>query len=309
MIVAGGVMQSLAMVHVMAEVLHKWCAGCLVVHAINGALALLTLIAFPWRRDREGVAPHPQSRAALATLAAAFLLFLLHPAVVRSLMSASAARQMHQAYRKIVDDPEFVLWQYQRQPVVSIPGDPQRPCLGDPNAPNTVVAFIDMQCTACMAACDLLAEILHKHPGILRVDYRHFPLDSACNQGWPGGGHPASCQAALAAEAAGVVGGTVGFQQMRTLLHQRRHELQTAPYTQWAGELGLEPAAFSDALASDQVASRVRADIALGKQVGVEAVPVLFLNGRRLDHWSKAETWETLLGLESPAPTSAPTAP
>jgi protein-disulfide isomerase len=228
---------------------------------------------------------------------------------VRILMSTSAARQALQAYRKIVDDPEFVRWQYQRQPVVSIPNDPQRPCLGDPNAPNTVVAFIEMQCTACMAACDVLAEILHRHPTALRVDFRHFPLDSACNEGWPRGGHPASCQAALAAEAARVVGGIAGFQKMRTLLHQHRHELQRAPYVQWAAGLGLEPAAFSGAMASDQVASRVRADIALGKQLGVEAVPVLFLNGRRLDHWSKAETWETLLGLESPAPTSDPAVP
>jgi protein-disulfide isomerase/uncharacterized membrane protein len=308
-VVGAGVLQSLEMIHVMAYVLHKWCAGCLVVHAINGALALLTLIAFPWRRDREGVAPHPQSRAALATLTAAFLLFLSHPAVVRILMSTSAARQALQAYRKIVDDPEFVRWQYQRQPVVSIPNDPQRTCLGDPNAPNTVVAFIEMQCPACMAAGDVLAEILRIHPAALRVDFRHFPLDSASNEGWPQGECPASCRASLAAEAARVIGGAPGFQQMRALLHERRHELQTAPYVQWAAELGLEPAAFSDAMASDQVASRVRADIVLGKQLGVEAVPVLFLNGRRLDHWSKAETWETLLGLESPAPTSASTAP
>lgn len=166
---------------------------------------------------------------------------------------------------------------------------------GTSDAPNTVVAFTDAQCSACTTAYEVLDGLMREHPGALRIDFRHFPLDRACNDAWPRGGHPESCAAARATEAARGVGGDAGYRKMRTFLYQHRHELDAAPYADWAAELGLDRAAFSAALGSAEVAASVQADVELGKTLGIEAVPAIYLNGRRLRHWKNPATWEALL--------------
>jgi protein-disulfide isomerase/uncharacterized membrane protein len=309
-VVGCGLWQSLYMVYVMGSVLHRWCWGCVAAHAVNGGLALLTVIAFPWRRDRVGVAPHPSGRLALATLLAGTFLFLLHLTFMLVLLANNSARQVYQAHRRIVDDPEFICWQYERQPVQTIADADQPTSVGDADAPNTVVAFIDYQCSACQSACEVLSSIMREHPGLLRVDYRHFPLDRACNEYVPRSAHPAACRASMAVQAARRVGGAEGFRKMQELLHERQSQLETAAYAEWARELGLDVVAFSAAVRSQDVADRIESDIALGRQLGVETVPVLFLNGRKVEYWSKAATWEALLGLKTDAaPTTGPAAP
>ncbi len=308
-IVALGLAESVYMVHVMANVLHKWCAACLATHAINALLGLLTIVAFPRSRDREGLAPHPRGRLALATLAACTFLFLLHPSVLRVVQIAGAAQRLRGEYGKIVNDPEFARWQYERGPVREIPFDDARIIAGEPDAPNQVVVFMDAQCSACLKAYNVISDFRQKHPGVLCVDYRHFPLDRSCNDAWPRAGQSASCAAARAAEAARATGGADGFRKMRRLLFERRHELHAARYAAWAGELGLDRAAFAEALESTEIKQRVEADIELAKELGIEAAPALFLNGRRLHYWSKMATWETLLVPESPPDSDASATP
>lgn len=308
-IVVCGALVSLLMMHVMGNVLHRWCLGCIATHMLNGGLLLLTIVAFPWKRDHAEVAPHPRGRLALATLAACAFLFLLHPFATLVVLANNSAGRIYRAYTDIVDDPEYIRWQYERQPAQTLLGGDQSAHAGDPAAPNTVVVFVDYQCPVCKSACDMLKTVVQTHPGTLRVNYRHFPLDRSCNDGVPRSAHPAACRASLAAEAAQVAGGLDGFLRMRDLLYERLGELENAPYPQWAADLGLDGNAFSEALESERVARRIQEDIDLGRQLGVEAIPVLFLNGRRLHHWTKPETWEALLGLESAQDTGDSAAP
>lgn len=305
-VVGCGVLQSLHMMHVMADVLHKWCAGCVATHAVNAGLALLTIIAAPWRRDRPGASPHPSGRLALASLTAAVLIFAIHPAVMLMAMMTSSRNYVAREYSKIVDDPEFARWSYSREaqrPELNADG---RTLWGDPDAPNTVTEFFDVQCGPCMTAHEVLRELMQEHPGLLRVDSRHFPLDNACNDSVPRSEYPASCAAARAAEAARTVDGDASFQEMRTFLYEHRHELEAAPFAEWAGQLGLDREEYSAALSSSEIADLIQADIELGKKVGVGATPAIYLNGRRLSHWKNPATWEALLGLERDASTPTP---
>jgi protein-disulfide isomerase/uncharacterized membrane protein len=297
-VVVGGALVSLLMVHVMGSVLQRWCLGCVGAHLLNGGLLLLTILAFPWRRERAGVAPHPRGRLALATLAACTFAFLLHPAITLRILAKRSAARYYRAYAEIISDADYIRWQYERQPVQPLLAGEQPTHLGEPGAPNTAVVFGDFQCPVCKSACEMLERITQKYPGTLRVSCRHFPLDRECNDNVPRGAHPAACQASRAAEAARAVGGLEGFNQMRGLLYERADRLYAAPYPRWAAELGLDAEVFSEALESKEVARRVQEDIELGRQLGVEKIPVLFLNGRRLHYWSKLETWEALLALE-----------
>lgn len=308
-VIGCGLLQSLYMVQVMGGVLHKWCSGCLATHAINGCLALLAIIAIPWRRDRAETTPHPSGRLACATLLAAVLLFAMHPTAMLMLIANAQGKRVGEEYLKIVNDPEYARWSYSREAEHPELNAADRDYWGDPAAPNTVVIFSDVQCSACAEAYAVLAGLMDRRPGVIRVDCREFPLDAECNDTMPEIGHPASCAASRATEAARLVGGDASFRKMRMFLYEHRHELETARYDEWAGELGLDQKAFADALDSPAVADRVQADIELGKNLGVAAVPVLFLNGRRLNHWKNPATWDALLDLPAEPPTSAPAAP
>jgi protein-disulfide isomerase/uncharacterized membrane protein len=309
LVVCCGALESLHMVHVMGNVLHKWCWGCLAAHIINGGLLLVTVVAFPWRRDRPEVAPHPRGRLALSTLAACTFLFLLHPAVVLVLIANRSFARAVQEYNAVVDDPDYIVWNYRRQPVHPELAQVTTADAGNPQAPNTLVAFLDFRCSACKTAHETIGMLLTQYPDALRVSYRHFPQDGECNQSYRQSGHTGACRAARAAEAARVVGGAAGLLRMRDRLYHDSQELENAPLADWAAELGFEPSAFVQAMESAAVAQRVNADIELGQKLGLKKMPALFLNGRRLHYWSKPETWAALLVPERSQDADNPSEP
>ena len=299
-VVLAGVLTSLDFIRIMAFELHRWCLGCLAVHATNGALLLGALAAWPWRKPAQPSPPHPTGRLALATLTAGVLIGLLHLTIVFIAGTGGQMRRLSDAYLKIADDPEYVVWNYKRQPAAEIPLRADEPLLGSPTAANLVVVFSDFQCPQCRKAHELLDELVRSHPDQLRVAFRHFPQDPACNPHpeFSGGGHPAACQAARAYEAAFAVGGAQAALAMQRVLFERQSDLERDRFADWAVELGLDRAAFAQALESPAVAERIADDVTLGNHLGVAAVPALYLNGRRLDRWSRPTTWDALLAAE-----------
>ncbi len=332
-VVLCGVWSSLDFIRIMAFQLHRWCAGCLAVHAINGGLLVLTIAAWPWKKpvqpvqpkrvycatcgqssgkdSVQPVQPHPTGRLVLAVATAGLLAVVCHLTVVVLSIAGVNTQKLTDAYRKIADDPEYVVWNHQRQPVVSLPLEEDEVFLGSPQAPNTVVVFSDFQCPMCRKAHEALEKLVESDPERLRVAYRHFPEDSACNPhpNFKAGGHAAACRAARACEAARVVGGPDALAKMRRLLYERQDELELNRYEDWAAQLGLDRAAFAEAMNSPAVAERIKADVDLGIGLGIASVPTMYLNGRRLDGWSKPRTWDTLLAEDAPPAQESSPAP
>ncbi|MFQ5805820.1 MAG: DsbA family protein [Phycisphaerae bacterium] len=304
-----GCVISLYLIGVMGVELRRWCSGCLMVHGVNGAILVLTLLAFPWRKPVAPQKPHPPTALALATLCAGFFFAQLHFFFTAAAMASSNFREVYRRYTEIVDDPAFARWHYERSPVRELPLRDGDVISGPPDAPHTVVVFVDFQCTACRLARDMLSELLERYPEQLRVVYRHFPLDRSCNASQPRSPHPAACRATRAVEAARVAGGAAGFKAMRDLCYARLSRLDAADFSAWAAELGLDAAAFRAALDASAVSERIQADITLGNELGVNGVPVLFLDGRRLEHWRNAKTWEALLGVANDKLTTQEAAP
>lgn len=48
---------------------------------------------------------------------------------------------------------------------------------GDKDAPVTIVEFADMMCPTCQLESPKLRDFVQKHPGRVRIVYRHFPLE------------------------------------------------------------------------------------------------------------------------------------
>ncbi len=314
-----GIWYSVAAIRGMAVELQQWCPICLTAHALNGGLVLLTLLAWPWSPARRLVRPHPSARLALAVFMAGFLAFLVHVLYVLTVVASGTARESQAEYKRIVEDPQFARWDFQRQQPVDIPLQPDEAFGGTADAPHTVAVFGDFQCSLCLEVHKLLTDVARKYPDQIRLAFRYYPQDPACNPNprYRLSGHASACRAAQAAEASRQLGGREAYLAMSNLLWERQQQLPKTPPSQqtdeqrglfenWAGEIGLNPENFRAALDSRAVSDRIRADIELAGKLGISAVPVVYLDGRRVLGWSNPATWDALLG-ETAAPASQPT--
>ncbi len=321
LVLAGAAFSTYA-IYVMAAILHRWCVSCLAAHTVNALLILVTLAAWPSRRRDVAALPHPGTRLALATLTAGLLAVVLHGAV----MAVGFAVTNYNVFRKeaaaFLEDPEFIRWNHERQAPVNLPLYPDEVFGGDPDAPHTLVTFSDFQCRACRLSHEAIVAAAGRHGGQLRVAFRYFPQDPACNEepSFRSSPHHSACRAALAAEAARLVGGRDAYLAMRSLLWERQNELPQVPLAQqtpaqrnlfedWAVELGLSREAFRAALEGPEAAARLRADIELARSLDIRAVPVLFLDGKKVLNAARSQTWDVLLGTPTTAaPATSPAA-
>jgi protein-disulfide isomerase len=309
-----GAFHSASFTHTMAVVLKRWCVGCVAAHVVNFGLLGVGLLGLLTRRRIPGEPSHPRAALAGATLLAGvmFGMFLITYAALGGM--SDRARDATKLWMTIVRDPDYPVLagrQFVRQPIVNLPARAPEYSIGQPTAPNVIVAFIDFQCPSCKQFADVLDQVLDKSPDKVRADLRHFPHDRSCNPHHRGG-HPAACAAARAAEAARKVGGSAAFAKMKDLMYKRQAELEEADFVRWAVECGLDAQRFEAELKSEAVAQQVREDIELGNSLGVRSIPAPFFNGRKVDYWSNPSFWEILIKLPPQAfqqPTTRPAAP
>lgn len=328
-VVGFGVALSVELTNVMASELKRYCIGCLAVHATNALLGLVTLLSFPWTRDRVvmiqplgaaastipkgtvGAAPaervavvarHPSHGLALCTLLAAVLAYQLVQSMTSTVMLSNNLGGMTRAYEAVTNDPNFAYWQWTQQPRVEIAPRAAQPWLGDPNAPHTLVVFSDLQCPKCQVAFrEITEQILPQHAGRLRVVFRHFPLDRACNNSSESTLHPSACRAATAVEAARQLGGPAAYEKMRAALYRGQNRLDIGDYSEFARTAGVDPAKLAVAMQAAEAKGALAEDIAAGEQLNLTSVPVLYLNGRRFDYWRDPQAWDRILAISQEA--------
>ena len=139
---------------------------------------------------------------------------------------------------------------------------------GSENAKVTLVEFSDLQCPYCNLLAPTLDTLTRAYPGDVKLVFKHFPL----------GMHPQARAAAAAAIAAGRQGKFFEF-RFRASPHFRN--LSDSLYLAIAKELNLDMAQFKKEMALTPEVNRIlEADLELGRQVGVEGTPTLFVNGR-----------------------------
>ncbi len=323
-VVLAGAWSSIGFIRIMHAELHRWCLPCLLVHAINGGLLLLTVLAFPWRRSAEPVAPHPSGRLVLAAVVAGFLAVAAHLGLLFALLFGAILGERTQTYAAVLNDPAFIRWDYERQPAKCIPPRDGEVYIGPADAPETVVVFSEFQCPRCRSLHDLLEQVVHQYPDRVRITFRHYPNDAECNPHVPlGGAHTSACRAARAVEAAQIVGGAEECLALRRKLWEKQAEIprqrltrqadtQAQVFTKWATETGLDQKTFQEAFEGPVASARLEADVELGHRLGIVEVPTVYLNGRLVRNAQKMETWDVLLGGASATdsqPASAPAEP
>ncbi len=162
---------------------------------------------------------------------------------------------------------------------------------GNPDAPVTLVEYLDFECEACGAYFPLVQQLAKEYPDDLRIVTRYFPLPS----------HRNSMTAALAVEAAGR---QEKYWEMHDLLftEQRNWGEKQAPtpaiFEKYAEQLGLNMEQFKSDVASPEVKARVQRDFDAGEQLGNTGTPTFYLNGKRIQNPNGFEAFKALIDAE-----------
>jgi protein-disulfide isomerase len=139
---------------------------------------------------------------------------------------------------------------------------------GPDNAALTIVEFSDLQCPYCAQAAPILDSISHAYPNDVRIVYKNFPLSF----------HPQARAAAAAAIAAGNQG---KFFEFRYKVAPHFRDLKDSVYFAVAKELGLNMDQFKKEMAlTPDIGKLLDEDMDLGRKIGVEGTPTIFVNGR-----------------------------
>jgi len=140
------------------------------------------------------------------------------------------------------------------------------PVLGPDNAKMVLVEFIDLQCPYCAQWAQDLEQFQKENKGDVKVIYKHFPLSF----------HPEARNAAAAALAAGNQG---KFWEYRFLIASQLKEFKDSTYMAVAKNLGLEMTKFTQDRKDSSIYKLIDRDMELGRKIGVEGTPTLFING------------------------------
>ena len=164
----------------------------------------------------------------------------------------------------------------------TIPTRGDDPVLNDGPIRVVLVVFTDFECPHCSRLPKYLDEqVFPIFGGHLKMIFKYFPANKACNPRVRDD-HPNACRAASAAEAARTLGGNDAFWEAHDVLFASGRKLADFDYRGLARQLNLDPDEFLEAMDSKAVQDRIKEDIQLAFEVGVDATPALYLSGRRV---------------------------
>ena len=131
-----------------------------------------------------------------------------------------------------------------------------------------IVEYGDYECPYSRRAFREIELVERRPDADVRFAFRHFPLTEI---------HPNALAASAAAEAAALQD---RFWEMHELLFHRQKALEDDDLVRYAGELGLEVAAFERERVGPEVLSRIRRDVESGlASREVHGTPTLFIDG------------------------------
>ena len=144
-------------------------------------------------------------------------------------------------------------------------------CLGNPEAPVTLLEYGDFECPHCAAAAPVLERLVADDPDAIRLIFRHFPITTA---------HPLALQAAEAAEAAGA---QKKFWEMHNMLFAHQPRFESEHLRRLAHSIGLEIGKFDREMETHAHLPEVKEDFRRGILDGVNGTPTIFINRVRYD--------------------------
>ncbi len=179
---------------------------------------------------------------------------------------------------------QFNKYDISKDPKTIISGE-GRPARGGEKAPVEIVVFDDLECPFCAKMhAQLFPALLDRYGNNVRIVYRDYPLSQ----------HPWAMRAAVDANCLGTLS-TPGYWNMVDYVHAHAsdfggEEKSVDKANQQLDKLTLDEAAKDkvnsgevEACMKKQDTTAIKASMKMGDELGVEATPVLFINGEKLE--------------------------
>jgi protein-disulfide isomerase len=182
----------------------------------------------------------------------------------------------------------------ERRTTLTLPVSRRDHVQGSIAAPIVLVEYADFECPHCAHAALVMKGVQQQLGDRLLFVFRHFPLLEA---------HLHAQRATEAAEAAGRQN---AFWQMHEQLFENQDALEDEDLLEYARACRLDLRRFSNELATQRHAVRVRKDLMSGVRSGVVEAPTFFIDGQR--HEGAYDAPSLLAAIEAPRPV-VPTRP
>lgn len=166
------------------------------------------------------------------------------------------------------------------------------PSFGPNDSKITIVEFSDFQCPHCASNFKNMPATLYPYKDHVRVIYKNFPLDPACNSG---GSHRNACFAARASRCVFKKQGADAFKKIQSYLFENRDTFTKDSVKEKVLSLGLSQGDFDSCIDSAQVVQEIKDEIELAKSVGVEGTPAIFINGKQLKMGTQSAVLSAIL--------------
>jgi protein-disulfide isomerase len=140
---------------------------------------------------------------------------------------------------------------------------------GAPNAPLTLVAFMDLECPFCQRVQPTIERLRRDYAADLRYVFKHNPLPF----------HEQAKPAAVAAQAVLALGGPRAFERFTATLFDHRKRLGEDLFYEAALDVGIGESVLRAALRDPRFVEQVERDMATAQELDAHGVPAFFLNG------------------------------
>lgn len=171
---------------------------------------------------------------------------------------------------------------HQAQPGTEASGEIPDWTKGSDDPKVVIVEYADFQCPGCANSSPTLSQVASQYGDHVQLIFRHFPLTNI---------HPHSRAAAAATEAAGKQG---KFWEMHDRLFASQGEWSNASgatrtdiFADYAETLGLDREKFVEDLTSRDIVAKINYDVALGRELGVNGTPAIYVDGEKIEQWYK----------------------
>jgi len=147
--------------------------------------------------------------------------------------------------------------------------DLNRPFIGDPNAPITIVEYSDFQCFYCGKAARTMQDLVKKHPQKIRVFFKHMPF------------HEMSKMEAIYFEAIARQSVENAW-KFHDMAFDRREDVQKEKESvlqDIANLIGVDEARLKTDLESKELADMINEDMKEARSFGFDATPSFLING------------------------------
>jgi predicted DsbA family dithiol-disulfide isomerase len=152
--------------------------------------------------------------------------------------------------------------------------EPRDIFVGNRKAEITLEEFGEYESEICAKANESVKRLLVEYDGVIRFNFRHFPLTNI---------HQRSLKAGEAAVATGQEG---KFWEMHNILFANRKNLGTTSLKLYSKEAGVNNKRFLDDLVNATYGWQVQGDLREGIDRGVKTAPTFFINGERMESYT-----------------------